>query len=270
MDEEKLVKQYIDAWNRQDVDGLLNLMHPGAAYYDSFWMETCVGRDLVQYFQDAFDEEPYWYEQIGEATTTEKGVVFRYSAHESSGSRTVEPLHYGAEILHILDDKILTVTDFYCSSAHGDLEEVADLAVRRHGVSTHATSGLGALKTMRIRAELVTEFEEYEVYLDPNITMSQLAERIGCSIDQMSIVINREFGANFESVINARRVEYAKELLRNDPDDLSIIKRASIQVGFKSYKEFRDKFTDILGVTPKDYCRQQGQKDDSDNNSYLH
>lgn len=269
MDAEKLVKQYIDAWNQREVAGLLDLMHPGAAYYDAFWMESCVGRDLAQYFRDEFDEEPYWYEQVGDVIATENGVSFRYSAHDPSDANIGDPIHYGAEVLQIRDSKILTVTDFYCSTIRDDLEEVAKLAVRHHGMPTHVSSGLGALKTMRIRSALSTEIEKDEVYLDPNISLSKLAAKIGCSLDQLSIVISREFGTSFAHVMDARRIEHAKKLLQSYPDDPNILKQVSGQAGFKSYKEFCDKFTDFLGCTPTDYCHQQRQKDDSDNNSYL-
>ena len=59
MDIDELVEKYINAWNRSDVSGLLDLMHPGAAYHDAFWAETCVGRDLALYFRDAMEEEPF-------------------------------------------------------------------------------------------------------------------------------------------------------------------------------------------------------------------
>ena len=46
MELKELVEDYMDRWNRRDTAGLLSFMHKGAAYYDAFWRETCVGSDL--------------------------------------------------------------------------------------------------------------------------------------------------------------------------------------------------------------------------------
>jgi hypothetical protein len=69
---EELAKKYVDARNRQDV-GVLELMHPGAAYYDAFWVKSCVGRDLAQWLQDSMDEKPKAHPSIGRGTIGRRG-----------------------------------------------------------------------------------------------------------------------------------------------------------------------------------------------------
>lgn len=270
MNTEEIVKKYIDAWNQQDVPGLLELMHPGAAYYDAFWAETCVGCDLAQYFQDAMHEEPYWYEQIGDTISTERGVAFRYCAHQGSGLRKGEPEHYGAEILVLQDGKILTVTDIYCSANSACLKEVAQLAERRHGLPSHTKNGLGALKKAQIKDGLSSSIEEDKVHLNPNITMSELAEKIGCTLDQLSIVIESQFQSDFGKFLDIQRIEYAKALLERDPDCWRVRDRASSFAGFTSAKKFSKRFVDIVGVTPEDFCRQPQQRKKSQEGSGLH
>ena len=270
VDVDTIVRKYIDAWNEQDVPGLLELMHPGAAYHDAFWAETCVGRELARYFRDAMDEEAFRYEQIGDTISTKSGVVFRYAAYECSESRNGEPEHYGAEVLVLKDGKILTVTDIYCSGDSANLVEVADLAERRHGLPSYTKSGLGALKTSRIKDGLSASFGEEKVHLDPNITMSQLANRIGCTLDQLSIVIKNYFQSEFSELIDAHRIEYAKELLENDPDCLRVLDLVSSSAGFASTSEFSKRFLDIVGVTPEEFCRQQSRQNLSRKGFSLH
>lgn len=266
MNPEEIVKHYVDAWNQRDVAGLLDQMHPGAAYYDAFWMETCVGNGLAQYLRDAMDEERFWYVQIGEVIVTENGVVLRYSAHDLDGSEIGDRLHYGAEILNIVDGKILTVTDMYCSSNRIDLLEVAKLAARRHGLTTTVNSGLGALKKARIKAGLSLSMHEDKIHLDPDLTIAQLAETVGCTLDQLRIVIESQFGADIVDFLDIRRVEYAKELLENNLDDPDIVEKVSSSVGFRSARQFRDKFADVVGVTPMVFCLKQKQKNLTRNN----
>lgn len=269
VDVDMIVRKYIDAWNEQNVPRLLELMHPGAAYHDAFWAETCVGRELAQYFRDAMDEEAFWYEQIGDTISTKSGVVFRYAAYGCSESRNGEPEHYGAEILVLKDGKILTVTDIYCSADSANLVEVADLAERRHGLPSYTNSGLGALKTSRIKEGLAASFGEEKVHLDPNITMSQLANRIGCTLDQLSIVIKDYFQSEFSELIDAHRIEYAKGLLENDPDCWRVVDVVSNSAGFASASEFSKRFAEIVGVTPEVFCRQQQKKYISQEGSSL-
>lgn len=264
----ELVDRYFDAWNRQDVSDLLELMHPGAAFYDAFWMETCVGRGLDRYFRDSMDEEPYWYVLVGDAIPTDSGVVCRYSAHHRSGSGPGELLHHGAEVLNVRDGRILTITDFYCSSKKADLEEVADLAARRHGVPSHTTAGLSALKTTRLKARLTAQIDEKRVYLDPDITLSRLAEELGCTFLELCIVVNRGFGTSFEELVDTHRIEHAKELLEAAPSDPDILKQIAAQAGFKSMREFDTKFKKALGITPADFRAHRESDDGPANNMH--
>lgn len=270
MNSNQIVSKYFDAWNQQDVTGLLDLMHRGAAYYDGFWMETCVGRDLAQYFRDALDEEPFWYMLVGDVLGTENGVVFRYSAHHREGHKIGDPILYGAEFLSILDGKILTVTDMYCSPNPSDLLEVAELAARRHGLTTHVKSGLGALKEARIKAGLTVNVDEEKVYLNGDITMSQLAETVGCTLDQLGMVIESQFDVRLEEFLDSRRVEHARELLEQSPDHPNIVEKVATSVGFMSVRRFEEKFTEIVGVTPAIFCSQQKHKKLAQDTPNLH
>lgn len=256
MDRDEIVKHYIDAWNELDVSGLLQLMHAGAAYHDAFWAEICVGPDLARYLQDAMDEEPYWFNKVGDTVGTENGVLFRYSAHDRSGSITDKPVLYGAEILNLRDGKILTVTDIYCSPFQCDLEELAVLAANRHGLPSYANSGLGALKVSRIKEGLAATVHQEQVFLDPNITLQQLAEKIGCTLEQLSIVIETQFGAEVGPFLDAQRVEFAKTLLEKNPNRADALELVATSSGFRSVRDFIEKFAEIVGVAPTDFCRE--------------
>lgn len=257
MNAEEIVAKYINAWNRKDVAGLLDLMHPGAAYYDAFWMEACVGRDLARYLQDSMTDEPYWYEQIEDTIRTEHGIAYRYSAHDCAAPPGAAPIYCGAEILSIRDGKILTVTDTYCSPERSSLIQLSDIVARRHGLTSHVNAGLGALKTARIKASLCDSIEKEKVYLDPDLTMSRLAEIVGCTPDQLYAVIENHFEGRQGDFVDIQRVEYAKELLAVDPDDPEIVYKVATSAGFRSISEFRKKFAEIVGVTPTVFRIQQ-------------
>jgi len=213
----ELVEQYILAWNRRNATDLLALMHKGAAYYDAFWMESCVGRELIQYFQDSFDEEPYWYEQIDDTIDTESGVVFRYSAHESSDSNIGETIYFGAEMLTLRDGLIVTISDHYCHPDRTDLVEVARLAAKRHGLTSHTKAGLSAQTALRVRTKLSMLVDQDEAQLNSSLTVSQLADQIGCTVSQLLTVIDAEYGTHFEETVNHNSTIYARDILSARP-----------------------------------------------------
>jgi AraC-like DNA-binding protein len=270
MDIEKLVERYIDAWNRQDIAGILELIHSGAAFYDAFWMETCVGKDLPRYLQDSLEEESHCYQRIGEVIPVDDGVVFRYSAHEQSGPTIGPVVYYGAEVLIVLDNKILTVSDYYCNPDRTALEEVAELAAKRHGLASHTKSGLGAMKALRIKAALSTAIEHDKTYRDSSLTLSRLAEKIGCPVDYLSQVIDDEFGADFDAFLINHRIRYARELLQEKPDDPSHVKYVASKAGFESLEEFYEAFSSFFGTTVEEFRRRDEKTDGSVDDPHLH
>lgn len=267
MDMEKLVENYIDAWNQQDITGILELMHSGAAIYDAFWMETCVGKDLPRYLQDGMEEENHYYQRIGEVIAVDSGVAFQYSAHERSNPTIGPVVYYGAEVLIVLDNKIVTVSDYYCNPDRTALEEVAELAAKRHGLASHTKSGLGAMKALRIKAALSTAIEHDKTYRDSSLTLSRLAEKIGCPVDYLSQVIEDEFGADFDAFLMNHRIRYARALLQKNPDDPSHV---ASKAGFKSLEEFYEAFSSFFGTTVKEFCGRDEKTVGSADDPHLH
>ena len=261
MTPEQLVEKYINAWNRRDVESLLDLMHRGAAYYDAFWMESCVGSDLSRYLEDSMREEPYRYERIGDVITTPTGCVFRYRAYSRFVPDIAEPVFEGAEVLTLHDGRIVTVSDFYCIPHEAELREIADLAAKRHGLSRYTESGLSALKALRVRSRLSDSLEKDRMYLDPNITAAQLAEVLDCTLEQLSAVISSEFGTDIEALLDARRINCAKRQLQNTGNNEAAVRKVAKHCGFRSYRAFVDKFTDHVGVSPTDYRPHRGDRD---------
>ena len=270
MNMEMLVKDYIAAWNRLDAASVAELMHDGAAYYDAFWMETCVGKHLPRYIQDSMDEESLWYEQVGKVILVENGVTYRYSAHERTDSTIGPPLYFGAAVLLLRDNKILTVSDYYCNPDPAALEEIAVLATRRHGVPSHTNAGLSALKTLHVRSRLVATVAEAESHLDPTITISKFAENIGCSVDHLSQILDREFGSDFDAFMCSHRVEYARSVLDDGTDDPGFVMRVAAEAGFRSAKELSEAFSETFGTTLAEFLKSKKTAKGSVGKSPLH
>lgn len=208
MEPQELVERYLSAWNDHDIEGVLNLMHEGVAFYDAFWRENCVGHGLVQYLHDAFEEEPFYYQQIGNVIPTDHGVVFRYSAHRVHAGKIGEAAFEGAEVLTVLDDRILTVSDFYCDPDRTSLIEIAELAAKRHGESNFAKSGLSAIRSLRIRRRFSALVREGRLFQDKALTGSQLADQLDCSTDQLFQAISVESEEQLHEFLDELRARH--------------------------------------------------------------
>ena len=91
-------------------------------------------------------------------------------------------------------------------------------------------------------------------YLDPNLTIVQLARQMSQPQRVISETINHSTGVSFSQWINQWRIEEAKALIVDDPDKglLDIM----LSAGFQSKSNFNKSFKDIVGLTPSEWRKQ--------------
>ena len=98
---------------------------------------------------------------------------------------------------------------------------------------------------------LVALMEQERLYLEPELTVDQLARAARLPARQTSNIINRHFGVNFFEYVNNYRIEHAKTLLA-DGNGHSIIDISEMS-GFNSKSAFNRFFKKITGSTPSEY-----------------
>lgn len=77
---------------------------------------------------------------------------------------------------------------------------------------------------------------------DADLTLAQLADNLGCTVNQLAQVINSEYGTNFHNFVDKHRVEYARNLLLGESDDPNYEYGVANQAGFKSILTFYTAF----------------------------
>ena len=95
------------------------------------------------------------------------------------------------------------------------------------------------------------KMENEKMYLQPGLSVVDLAKSIGSNRTYVSASINSHSGKSFALYVNTYRVEYAKEIMEKD-GKLSVAQVAEMS-GFASEESFRRNFRNITGKSPSDW-----------------
>ncbi|WP_025666241.1 helix-turn-helix domain-containing protein [Aquimarina megaterium] len=104
--------------------------------------------------------------------------------------------------------------------------------------------------TIQLLQEIKKYIQDEKVYTIPDLTIIDIAEKIGAHPKRISGVINSQLNQNFNSYINSFRVKKAKELLRSDIANSLSVEGIGNEVGFQSKSTFYDAFRKYTGTTP--------------------
>ena len=121
---------------------------------------------------------------------------------------------------------------------------------RKRKLFKYAQSNLSKEDTDKINQNLINYLNNNEIYLNPNLSIQQLAKLITTKPNYLSQVINQYYRKHFRDFINSYRVTKAKELLQKT--DL-IIEAIAYDTGFNSTSTFYTAFKKETGTTPKKF-----------------
>jgi AraC-like DNA-binding protein len=103
-------------------------------------------------------------------------------------------------------------------------------------------------------AEKLKEYmESSRTYLNPDLTLSQLAKEIGITSHYLSQVINEKYNVSFFDFINNYRVDEFKKRLADPQNRNFSILGIAFDCGFNSKSAFNRIFKQVTGLTPTQY-----------------
>jgi two-component system response regulator YesN len=85
-------------------------------------------------------------------------------------------------------------------------------------------------------------------YMDEDLTLKSVAEKVGLSPPYLSAVFKREMNENFSDYLTKVRIRHAKELLCRST---KLIYEVAEEVGFRDYRYFSQVFKRLTGQTPR-------------------
>lgn len=102
-------------------------------------------------------------------------------------------------------------------------------------------------------ALLQTYMTEQEPYLDPSLTIQELANRINMPVRDLSVLINHHMNQHFFDFVNEFRIQKAMGILKNKSKSHLTILEILYEVGFNSKSSFNTSFKKYTTLTPTDF-----------------
>lgn len=245
----EFVESYFDAWNHLDPKRIADHLSADGTYRDVPENLQISHDELIISLADFFAEFRHHYELIGEIQKGENTIAFQYRMFpfKNSPKSAMSVSYHGAEFITMHDDAAILITDYY------------DIPVKMP-VNKYAKSGLTRDQLLTHKQRLDKLMQSREEYLRPDLTLPKLARVVGCSVNNLSQVINSGFDTSFFDYLNRYRIEHARKLLKKSGSQSSAILHVAFTVGFNSNSAFYSAFKKHVGMTPAQYRQKHLQR----------
>jgi AraC-like DNA-binding protein len=148
-------------------------------------------------------------------------------------------------LIYSIGYKGLRQPEIFLNPSADTSEPVQTEKYKRSGLSDKFADEIGK----KLKGFMVSE----KPYLDNDLTMQKLADRMNVSNHNLSEVINSKLGLSYYDFINNYRVEEFKNRIADSANDLYNILSIAFDSGFKSKGSFNSIFKKNTGMTPSEY-----------------
>ena len=106
------------------------------------------------------------------------------------------------------------------------------------------------------KAKIARLFEADDIYKNPNLTLTELADLLNTNRNIVSKAINQEFNMNFNDFVNQKRAEAVISRLKNGEHAQHTLLGIALDAGFNSKTTFNRAFKKHTGSTPRQFIVQ--------------
>ena len=229
-------------------------------YTDRYAHQTSPGRKTIQAFRDTAEAlenlNPGWeklFDQWNERMSAEKLI-------------NVEVLHQYRLLSGIIDEWIhrqpAALQSIWDTVIRQNLNVVLAQSDYLSEIQEGFRNGLRALVNQA--AELKNRKQENQTmisiermienhFTQPEFSLGWVADTLKMNPNYISTLIREETGSSFTRIVNQKRTDRAKDLLRNTNQTIGVIAE---RVGFQSAVSFNRVFKQAEGMTPGEYRKQ--------------
>ena len=104
-----------------------------------------------------------------------------------------------------------------------------------------------------LKQSLIDLMRSDRPYLNPKLTLSELAQFLDTNSHELSHAINEGFKMNFFDFVNSYRIEAFKSKLKDPAFKNHTVLAMALESGFSSKTTFNRAFKKATGKTPRDY-----------------
>ena len=133
--------------------------------------------------------------------------------------------------------------------------QVDDDDEENKAAGNYQKTGLKTDDAKIIHNQLLALMTKDKPFLEPRLTLGNLASMLGVTVHHLSQVINQFEGRNFYDFVNHYRVEEFKKRVENPQYSSFSILAIALDSGFNSKSSFNQVFKKLTGQTPSEYCK---------------
>jgi len=162
-------------------------------------------------------------------------------------------------VIHPIFGRDQELTNFIAFEVDGNVIKTEDDLPLMKLSEKYTSSSLKGLEEVKLYFKLKDLLQKDNLYLDPHLSLRDVADRLGTNTKYLSQVVNHHSGNNFQYFINNYRVaEVKKQIARQENGNLTLYGIA-LACGFKNKSTFYKVFKEITGQTPRQYQQQNGR-----------
>ena len=242
----EFVESYFEAWNHHDPQEIVDHLSTDGTFRDVPENAKFSPDELITFLEHFFTNYNHRYELIGEIQKSANTIAFQYRMFPFGNKKknATSTFYRGAEFITLHGDAAMNITDYY------------DIPIKTPACK-YAKSGLTRNQLLTYKQRLDQIMQARQEYLKPDLTLPILAKTVGCSVNNLSQVINSGFGTSFFDYLNRYRIEHAKELLTGLDSQSNAILHVAFTVGFNSNSAFYSAFKKYVGMTPAQYRQKK-------------
>ena len=124
----------------------------------------------------------------------------------------------------------------------------------------YTNSRISGIDSDAVLKKLEAIMEQDKIFQHANLKVHRLAKILGIQAYQLSEIINVKLSMSFPQYLKNQRVEAAKTLILERPEDKLLT--IALDCGFSSLSSFNDSFKTITGLTPSQYRAQHQENDE--------
>ncbi|WP_240475188.1 helix-turn-helix domain-containing protein [Neotamlana sedimentorum] len=106
-----------------------------------------------------------------------------------------------------------------------------------------------------LKTELLKYFNEEEPYLNPQLSLTAVADVLGLNTNKVSYLINKAFNLNFNDFVNSYRLKQFKKMALNPKNTHLTILGLAFDSGFNSKSVFNTYFKKTEHLTPRAWLK---------------